>query len=197
MNPTLNTHTAPKATLPAELQEAENRAEDAMRERMEALVPGDVLGSVTSVNIAKKKGQRKTPIESGEMEVIQNFGCKDDAHGSSEWHRQISFLAEESISKARNRGLDVKEGDFAENVTTEGFAPYFLPVGTVISVGEVRVEISQIGKICHRPCAIYFLAGDCIFPREGIFGVVLESGTIKVGDKIVLEKKGDKPNVIS
>ena len=173
------------------LAAAEEAADAAAKARIEAMQPGDVLGEVTSVNISAKKGQRKTPIESGVMEVRADSGCTDDAHASDAWHRQISLLAEESIKKAQNRGLTVKEGDFAENITTRGFMPFFIPIGTVLQIGEVRVEISQVGKVCHTRCAIYYLAGDCIFPREGIFGVVLDSGQVKVGDKITVLKVGD------
>lgn len=173
------------------LAAAEEAADAAAKERIEAMQPGDVLGEVTSVNISAKKGQRKTPIESGVMEVRADYGCADDAHASDAWHRQISLLAEESIKKAQNRGLTVKEGDFAENITTRGFMPFFITIGTVLQIGEVRVEISQVGKVCHTRCAIYYLAGDCIFPREGIFGVVLDSGQVKVGDKITVLKVGD------
>ena len=173
------------------LAAAEEAADAAAKARIEAMQAGDVLGEVTSVNISAKKGQRKTPIESGVMEVRADYGCADDAHASDAWHRQISLLAEESIKKAQNRGLTVKEGDFAENITTRGFMPFFIPIGTVLQIGEVRVEISQVGKVCHTRCAIYYLAGDCIFPREGIFGVVLDSGQVKVGDKITVLKVGD------
>ena len=173
------------------LAAAEEAADAAAKERIEAMQPGDVLGEVTSVNISAKKGQRKTPIESGVMEVRADYGCADDAHASDAWHRQISLLAEESIKKAQNRGLTVKEGDFAENITTRGFMPFFIPIGTVLQVGDIRIEVSQVGKVCHTRCAIYYLAGDCIFPREGIFGVVLDSGQIKVGDKITVLKVGD------
>ena len=173
------------------LAAAEEAADAAAKARIEAMQPGDVLGEVTSVNISAKKGQRKTPIASGVMEVRADYGCADDAHASDAWHRQISLLAEESIKKAQNRGLTVKEGDFAENITTRGFMPFFIPIGTVLQIGEVRVEISQVGKVCHTRCAIYYLSGDCIFPREGIFGVVLDSGQIKVGDKITVLKVGD------
>ena len=173
------------------LAAAEEAADAAAKARIEAMQPGDVLGEVTSVNISAKKGQRKTPIASGVMEVRADYGCADDAHASDAWHRQISLLAEESIKTAQNRGLTVKEGDFAENITTRGFMPFFIPIGTVLQIGDVRVEISQVGKVCHTRCAIYYLAGDCIFPREGIFGVVLDSGQVKVGDKITVLKVGD------
>lgn len=175
-----------------DLAEREEAADKVFKEHIENAVPGDVLGVVTSINTSRKKGQRKTPLESGEVNVIENYGLEDDAHSSDEWHRQVSFLARESIDKAVNRGLDVKEGDFAENFTIKGFAPYFIPIGTRLAVGnEVEVEISQVGKVCHTRCAIYYLAGDCIFPREGIFAVVNKGGKVRVGDEIKLLEMGD------
>jgi MOSC domain-containing protein YiiM len=48
----------------------------------------------------------------------------------------------------------------------------------------VLVEITQIGKECRRKCAIYYQAGDCIMPREGVFARVLKEGKIKCGDDI-------------
>ena len=140
-------------------------------------------GTVTSVNVSERKGMRKTPVESGVITLVRDHGVAEDAHAGN-WHRQVSFLAEESIAVAREAGLDVKEGDFAENITTEGIDLKGMPVGTRVRVGEAEVEISQIGKVCHTRCAIYYLAGDCIFPREGIFGWVVEPGTVRVGDRM-------------
>jgi MOSC domain-containing protein YiiM len=110
-------------------------------------------GKVISVNISDKKGIRKKPVE--EILVKADFGIEGDAHASSEWHRQVSLLALESISKMRDAGLDVHPGDFAENITTEGIDLVSLPVGTEIHIGsEVVGEVSQIGKDCHTRCAI-------------------------------------------
>lgn len=149
------------------------------------------MATVTSVNISKHKGTQKQPVGEEPQVVIADRGLENDAH-AGDWHRQVSFLAEESIQKAREMGLEVGPGAFAENFTTEGIDLLDLPLGTQLRVGpEVLVEISQIGKVCHTRCAIYHLAGDCIFPREGIFGVVLEGGTVKKGDNIEVVKRGD------
>lgn len=149
------------------------------------------MATVTSVNISKRKGTQKQPVGEEPQVVIADRGLENDAH-AGDWHRQVSFLAEESIQKAREMGLEVGPGAFAENFTTEGIDLLDLPLGTQLRVGpEVLVEISQIGKVCHTRCAIYHLAGDCIFPREGIFGVVLEGGTVKKGDAIEVVKCGD------
>ena len=151
-----------------------------------APVKGDV-GVVKSVNTSPKKGMRKAPVEAGVIQLVADYGVAEDAH-AGDWHRQVSFLAEESIKVARDCGLDVGYGDFAENVTTCGINVKEMPLGTRLKVGTAVVEVSQIGKICHTRCAIYYLAGDCIFPREGIFGWVVEPGEVRVGDEIrVLE----------
>lgn len=146
---------------------------------------------ITSINTSAHKSTRKTPVADGHDIVIEQFGLASDAH-AGHWHRQVSFLAAESIQTARDRGLNVHEGDFGENFTTQGINLLSLPLGTQLKLGsEVIVEISQIGKVCHTRCAIYYLAGDCIFPHEGIFGVVLHGGEVHTGDDIQVVKLGD------
>ena len=82
--------------------------------------------------------------------------------------------------------FDLKPGDFAENVLTEGLVLYELPVGTRIRVGTALCEVTQIGKECHLNCAIREKAGDCVMPREGIFARVLEDGEAKAGDWVTV-----------
>jgi len=90
------------------------------------------------------------------------------------------------------KGLDVGAGDFAENITTEGIDLPALPIGSVLKIGEKAVlEVSQIGKVCHTKCAIYYQAGDCVMPREGIFVVVREPGDVSAGDTVEVLSLGD------
>lgn len=139
-------------------------------------------GKVLAVNISKEKGTRKSNV--GQSCLLPEFGLKDDAHGGK-WHRQVSLLAMESIAKMTQLGLKVGPGDFAENITTQGLNLVELPVGTRITIGlSALLEVTQIGKVCHTRCAIYYQAGDCVMPKEGIFARVLEGGEIKVGDEI-------------
>lgn len=175
-----------------------NAAERELTERAQTTAPlrtadDAYSGSarIVSINTSAHKGTRKTPVADGHDTVIKQFGLASDAH-AGHWQRQVSFLAAESINTARARGLDVCEGDFGENFTTQGINLLSLPLGTQLKLGsEVLVEISQIGKVCHTRCAIYYLAGDCIFPHEGIFGVVLQDGEVHIGDDIQMVKLGD------
>lgn len=141
-------------------------------------------GKILSVNISEDKGTKKTNIQS--CTLLKDFGLTGDAHAGP-WHRQVSLLANESIEKMRAMGLNVGYGDFAENITTEGIDLVHLPIGTQIRIGKsVILRVTQIGKECHERCAIYYQAGDCVMPKEGIFAEVVNEGEVKVGDDIVI-----------
>lgn len=113
-----------------------------------------------------------------------DHGIVGDAHAGN-WHRQVSLLAAESVEKVQ-KALDfqLKSGDFAENILTEGIELFTLPIGTRLRIGQAEGEVTQIGKECHQGCAIRELAGDCVMPREGIFIKVLKEGCVKAGDEI-------------
>lgn len=143
---------------------------------------------VVAVSISEKKGMRKRNV--GSIELKENLGIIGDAHAGG-GNRQVSILQEESIEKMRAKGLKVKPGDFAENITTKGIDLSGLKIGSRLKLGtEVILEISQIGKECQKPCAIYYQAGDCVMPREGIFASVVRGGIIKAGDEIRVQGSG-------
>lgn len=144
-------------------------------------------GKVLAVNISEEKGTKKTNVQS--CTLLKDFGLEGDAHGGP-WHRQVSLLANESVEKMKAKGLDVGYGDFAENITTEGIDLVSLPIGTEIHIGNsIVLRVTQIGKECHERCAIYYQAGDCVMPREGIFAEVVSEGEVKVGDVITIQNQ--------
>jgi cyclic pyranopterin phosphate synthase len=141
-------------------------------------------GLVVAVSISEAKGRKKRNVERGDLVV--GHGLRGDAHAGA-WHRQVSLLAHESIDSMRAKGLDVRAGDFAENVTTLGVDLARLPVGARLRLGpSAVVEVTQIGKECHSHCEIFRQIGDCVMPREGIFARVIEAGTVGPGDEVVV-----------
>ncbi len=140
-------------------------------------------GKIISINLSNKKGTKKIPTQ--EAIFVIGEGIKTDAH-SGPGIKQVSLLAQESINKMREKGINVEPGAFAENVTTEGINLKILPVGTTIYLGdEVMLKVTQLGKECHSPCTIGKETGECVMPLEGIFAEVIKGGNVKVGDKIV------------
>ncbi len=141
------------------------------------------IGRVIAISVSKKKGIPKTNVQSANL--IENFGIEGDVHAGN-WHRQVSFLALESIDKMREKGMpNLRPGAFAENITTEFLELPLMEIGTRIQLGkEAILEITQIGKECHSKCAIFFKVGDCVMPREGIFAKVIKGGSIAAGNSI-------------
>ena len=83
------------------------------------------------------------------------------------------------------RSANVRPGNFAENITTQGIDLLRLSIGDRLRLGEhIELEITQFGKKCHRRCEIFEQIGDCIMPREGIFAKVTKGGSIPVGDSL-------------
>jgi cyclic pyranopterin monophosphate synthase len=162
--------------MPAELIYEKEKADTKIR---------TTTGKVIAVSISKRKGIPKTNTDSAKL--IENYGIEGDIHAGT-WHRQISFLALESIDKMRKSGLPgLRPGAFAENITTEFLNLPSIRVGTRMQIGdEAVIEITQIGKECHTRCAIYAKVGDCVMPREGIFGKVIKSGEIRINDEIII-----------
>ena len=141
------------------------------------------IGKIEKLATSKGKGTPKDPCDEAFLKV--GFGVEGDAHGG-DWHRQISLLGVESIEKMKSKGLEVDFGSFAENVATSGVCLYELPVGTLMYTSKgVVMEVTQIGKECHTKCAVYYKAGDCVMPREGIFTIVHSSGKIATGDEFL------------
>ena len=149
------------------------------------------MGKVIAVCISEEKGTAKK--EQPEITLKEDFGIVNDAH-AGKWHRQVSLLGIEQIEDFRSRGGKVDFGAFGENIITGGFDLKSLPVGTLFHIGDVTLELTQIGKECHDHCAIFHQVGDCIMPREGVFTRVLKGGSIKAGDEILMEEPApDRP----
>ena len=139
-------------------------------------------GEVVSVNISEEKGTVKHPV--AEI-VIDDRGVVGDAH-AGQWHRQVSLLAQESIDAfAEDTGRETRPGEFAENVTVNGLDLTRTAILDRFQIGEVSLEVTQIGKECHGDrCAIFREVGQCVMPKEGLFCRVLGGGTIRPGDLV-------------
>ncbi|SBV96369.1 Molybdenum cofactor synthesis domain protein [uncultured delta proteobacterium] len=140
-------------------------------------------GTIAAVCISEKKGTAKRPVDSATL--IEGHGLEHDAHAGN-WHRQVSLLSLEKIEDFKKRGAIVRYGDFGENLVVSGIDFVTLPVGTLLTAGDVLLEISQIGKECHTRCAIYHSMGECIMPTQGVFAKVLRGGVLKAGDAMAV-----------
>jgi molybdenum cofactor synthesis domain-containing protein len=154
-----------------------------------------ILIKVVSVNISEKKGTIKKPVD---MIYLDNLGVQKDAH-AGRWHRQVSLLGMESIEKFQSQaGRKIHCGEFAENITTEGFELYNASPLDRFVAEDLILEVTQIGKSCHGDsCAIFREVGNCVMPREGIFCRVLKNGELRPGDHLSYVPKVFKTMLIT
>jgi molybdopterin adenylyltransferase len=150
---------------------------------------------VLSVNISEKKGKIKIPVK---KIILSSTGVAGDAH-SGNWHRQVSLLGRESFEKMESSaGRNLHYGEFAENITTEGFPLFQMKPFDRLIFGNIVLEVTQIGKKCHgNNCAIMQEIGNCVMPKEGIFCRVIEGGELQAGDILEYHQKVLKVHVIT
>lgn len=149
---------------------------------------------VQSLNVSEKKGTVKVPVDSV---VLNDAGIIGDAH-AGDWHRQVSLLSVESISRYERKHSKVLSfGDFAENITTSGIELQNCNIFDHFSCGDILLEVTQIGKKCHAGCAISQETGDCVMPKEGIFARVLKGGEMKKGDELIYVPRSISVEIIT
>ena len=147
------------------------------------------MGKILAICTSPKRGTVKTEVP--EATLTPEWGIETDAHGGN-WHRQVSLLSAEKIENFRKK-IWVDYGAFGENLVVEGFDFRNLPVTSRFQVGEVVLEMTQIGKECHNDCVIKQQTGECIMPHEGVFARVLHGGTLHVGDEMILLPPEEDP----
>jgi len=141
------------------------------------------MGKILAVCVSGQKGTPKKNV--GRARLLENHGLEGDAH-AGEGPRQVSLLPFEQVELFREKGAEVAEGDFGENLVVRGLDLKSRPPGTRLKCGEALLEMTMIGKECHSPCHIGQRMGDCIMPREGVFARVLRGGLVRVGDEVTV-----------
>jgi MOSC domain-containing protein YiiM len=144
-----------------------------------------VTGRIVAVCLSARRGETKTPCPEGGL-LVENSGLEGDGHAGP-GERQVSLLCMSSIEKIRPvvqaAGRDLAPGDFAENLTIDGFDFEAMPLGARLRFANgAELEISKIGKECHKGCAIREIVGDCVMPREGVFARVVRGGAVVPGN---------------
>ena len=152
-------------------------------------------GKVVSVNVSKEKGTVK---ESVDKIVIDENGIAGDAHAGP-WHRQISILDAENISRfSEEIGREIEPGEFAENITIEGIDTSGASIMDRFAIGDAVLEVSQLGKKCHgAECAIFREIGKCVMPHKGIFTRVVKGGAVKAGDTVTMMPREFRFDIIT
>jgi len=144
------------------------------------------VATVLAVCTSAEKGTAKAAVAGGLL--VAGHGLEGDAHAGP-WHRQVSLLDIAAIEEMRAAGLDLQYGAFGENLVVEGLDVADLGIGSELQIGAARLRVTQIGKSCHNPCAIFYAVGRCIMPEQGVFMEVLEGATVASGAEVTVTRR--------
>ena len=145
------------------------------------------MSKIKAICVSNKKGP-KNLVDFAD--IIEDYGIKNDFHASSKSDRQISLLSYKHIEKIREKGLDIKFGDFGENIVFDNIDFDNVKIGGYFKIAnKILLKITKIGKICKKPCIIQKKIGQCIMPQFGIFTKVIIGGGVKSEDSITYSER--------
>jgi MOSC domain-containing protein YiiM len=127
--------------------------------------------------------------EFDEVFAIENKGFLDCIHGRRGSTRQVLVMDHETLEE-----FGIAPGQVRENITTRGIALGALPLGQRLRAGEVLLEVTKPCTPCHQMDEIRQGLQEAIRGRRGLLCRVVESGSIRRGDRIELEEKANTPH---
>jgi len=125
-----------------------------------------LTGIVKAICISDIRGIEKHTIPEGHF--IPDFGIEGDAH-AGKWHRQVSLLSYDKVKAFNERGANVGDGAFGENLVVEGLDFRNLPVGTTFYRRHCRTahDADRQGMsqpLCHLSAhgGVHNAQGGCV-----------------------------------
>jgi MOSC domain-containing protein YiiM len=124
--------------------------------------------------------------------LFADDGIVGDAHRGSAKDAPVLVQDQEDLDD-----LQLRPGIVRENVTVEGVGVNRLPIGTLLALGQVTLEVI---KVC-RPCSLM----EDIRPglraelrdRRGMYARVVEPGIVRLGDRVEVLSAGDRAAAVA
>ena len=138
-------------------------------------------GSITNIYIARVKETPSDPVE--EATAISGMGLEGDRSCRADNVRQVLLMDKETLDR-----MDLAPGQIKENITTSGMDLSVAKAGHVFFIGdEVTMEVVGDCEPCGKMDAIRPGRREGRDGRRGMLAIVINGGSIKVGDSIRLE----------
>ena len=163
---------------------------------------------VRSVHRSPIHGFSKESTDS--ITLLTGLGIEGDAHcGELVQHlsrvaanpsqpnlRQVHLMMGETLDNE-----NVPDGALGENITTYGIDLHALPTGTLMTIGDSVIELTGLRNPCaqintYREGLLSAFRsenpGGETIRRAGIMAIVIDGGSIRVGDEIHIKTPDDK-----
>jgi MOSC domain-containing protein YiiM len=136
----------------------------------------------TVVNLQLSPGNRQPMASVTSAKAIENLGLEGDRHAKPDSKRQVLLVEAETLDK-----VALRAGDVRENITTRGIALMELPLGTRLRIGEALFELTVECEPCNLMDQLRPGLKESLKGQRGMLARVMQSGTLSVGDAILIE----------
>jgi len=145
------------------------------------------MAEVVSIHIA---GERNGPARSlTEAKVVADYGVEGDWRSHPRNSRQLTLIEEESLLATGGKlGLTVPPGASRRQVVVRGMS-LNRTVGKSLRLGNILVWVSDLCDPCkNMERTIGPGARLAMATHGGVCARVVEGGTLRVGDRVVIEQ---------
>ena len=140
------------------------------------------VGKVLALFISMKESI--LPIEKTTISVDKK-GIITDKHYDTDTQRSVLITSIDSYMLAKDHQIVMPHSSLGENLLID-YNPYDLPVGSKFQIGNAILEITQNCTLCNHLSNIDKKLPKLLKNDRGIFGKVLQEGSINLGDDIYL-----------
>ena len=138
-------------------------------------------GTITNLHIARVKGTPSDPVQ--EATAISGLGLDGDRSAYKGNKRQVLFIDKETLDD-----LGLAPGQVKENITVTGLDLSQTKAGQVFRIGDdVTMELVGDCEACGKMEALALGLQDKIDGKRGMLAMVVNGGSIKVGDSITVQ----------
>lgn len=142
-------------------------------------------GHVELLQIQRERGLPFERVMS--IQLIINKGIVGDCHALG-GEKQIAIISQEAKHRLENQEIDgLCFRRFKENMVVVGIEFDLIKTGDVLTTKHVKLEITSHTKRCHEECLLRQKKKVCALKSQIIFGKVLQSGNIKLGENIAVD----------
>lgn len=140
------------------------------------------MSEIIEIKVKRKKGGPSEVVAQGNL--IEGLGLEGDIF-AGKGNKQISLFDDHA---RKVNGDSKKDGfcinRFSENILIKDFQVESLRNESKLAIGEAIIQITQVGKECHKECPVFSGASLCDLSDKVVYAKVIKSGKIHVGDKI-------------
>lgn len=152
-------------------------------------------GYVELLQIQRERGLPFERVMS--IELIEGMGIVGDCHAKG-GDKQVAIISNEAKHEIETQELSgLCYHKFQENIVIEGIDFDLVKERDLLIANDVIIELSSYVKRCFPECLLRQQGEGCQLKSQIVFGKVVHSGMICIGDKVEHKKdQSEKSEII-